>query len=79
MAFTLDQYTALVAAIAQGALKVEYGDKKVEYRSLADMLLLKGKMEEELSLVTVRSRKVYPEFSKGLFPTTDNTNFNGRY
>lgn len=50
--YTMEQYEALVSAIALGALIVEYSDKKVEYRSLADMERIKKKMEEDLGLTT---------------------------
>jgi len=49
-AYTLDQYTALVDAIAMGATKVKYQDREVEYRSLKDMNQLKNQMEKELGL-----------------------------
>ncbi len=48
--FTLEQYEALCAAIAQGALIVQYSDKRVEYRSLAEMLQIKNLMEQQLGL-----------------------------
>lgn len=48
--YTLEQYNALTAAIAQGALRVKYSDKEVEYRSLDDMLTLKRIMEQQLGI-----------------------------
>lgn len=65
-AYTQLQYDTLQAAIAQGALKVEYGDKKVEYRSLKDMLELLNIMGNDLGLVPARSGRRYATFSKGL-------------
>lgn len=47
MSFTTEQYTALIGAIAEGALRVKYQDKEVEYRSLTEMLKLKTLMETE--------------------------------
>lgn len=68
MAYTTEQLDILKAAIAQGATKVEYGDKKVEYRSLADMLRVQALMETELGITPRANKKIYPTFNKGLFP-----------
>lgn len=48
--FTQTQYETLCAAIASGTKKVEYADKKVEYKSLKDMLAVKRLMEEDLGI-----------------------------
>lgn len=66
MAYTQLEYDTLVKAIAQGALTVEYGDKKVTYRSLADMLKIKKIMEDELSPSTAKPARRYAQHSKGL-------------
>lgn len=66
MAYTTLEYETLVKAIAQGALSVEYGDKKVTYRSLAEMLRLKKSMEVELGLGSGTSSRRYATHSKGL-------------
>ena len=47
--WTQEQLDALNAAIAEGALRVKYQDKEVEYRSLSDMLKLKQIMEDCLA------------------------------
>jgi hypothetical protein len=59
--FTQDQLNALEAAIADGALKVKYSDKEVEYRSLGEMLKIRDIMINALGLNQVCSK------SKGLF------------
>ena len=64
--YTIEQYHALVAAIAQGALRVEYGDKKVEYRSLLQMLTIKKLMEQELFPGKNNNGRTYASFSKGV-------------
>lgn len=46
--YTLEEYNTLSAAIATGALIVEYGDKKVTYRSLSDMLRIQQAMAAQL-------------------------------
>lgn len=48
--YTQEQLDALTAAIVQGALRVKYNDKEVEYRSLNDMLRLQGIMEASLGI-----------------------------
>lgn len=48
MAYTLEQYTLLKEAIANGSESVKYGDKEVKYRSLSDMMRVLSLMEAEL-------------------------------
>jgi len=64
--FTLTQYNTLCTAIAQGVLEVDYGDKRVIYRSLAEMLKLKNIMAIELGLVKKDGGRKYAEHNKGL-------------
>jgi len=67
MAYTLDQYQQLVAAIAQGALTVKYADKEVTYQSLNNMLRVKRQMEIELNLSPGNgSTRRYAQFQTGL-------------
>lgn len=47
-AFTLKQYRALCEAIAGGVLVVQYNNRRVQYRSLNEMLKAKALMEDEL-------------------------------
>jgi hypothetical protein len=67
MIYTIEQYNTLKAAIAEGALKVEYSDKKVEYRSLKDMKEILRDMENELGLTCNNNGgRKYAMFSKGI-------------
>lgn len=50
MGFTREQLGILEAAIAQGALDVNYGDKRVTYRSLNEMMRIRDLMKKELGL-----------------------------
>jgi len=60
MAWTPDDLTALDAAIATGALRVGYADgKSVTYRSLDEMIALRGLIRRELGLERAPIRKVY--------------------
>ena len=56
--FTVEQYQALVSAVAQGALTVKYGDKEVTYRSLDEMIRVKALMEAELGAKTRPDRRL---------------------
>lgn len=58
---------ALEKSIYEGVLKVEYGDKKVEYRSLNEMIRIKEILKAELG--QGRARRTYASFSKGTYPT----------
>lgn len=60
--FTLDQLKSLESAIADGALKVKYSDKEVEYRSLEEMLKIRDIMKNDLGLNKPCCKK-----SRGLF------------
>ncbi|MFT4061088.1 MAG: hypothetical protein QM642_01885 [Edaphocola sp.] len=62
--FTIEEYNQLNKAMAQGALTVEYGDKKVTYRSLDDMLRIKAAMAAELGLGNAGGNRRIGQFSK---------------
>lgn len=65
--YTQEQLDALNAAIASGALVVEYGDKRVEYRSLNDMIRTRNLMLQDLTPPANRkSGRKYASFTKGL-------------
>ncbi|MCG2614888.1 hypothetical protein LZZ85_11370 [Terrimonas sp. NA20] len=63
--FTQKQYETLCAAIAQGALRVKYGDKEVDYRNLDDMLRTKALMEKSLGIGKKKSPRKYLTFKRG--------------
>lgn len=66
MAYTLEQYQALQAAIAGGELSVRYADRSVTYRSVSEMLQILRLMENELGLNTDTSGgRRLTSFSKG--------------
>ena len=48
--FSQAQYDALVAAIATGSKVVQYSDKRVEYRTLSEMLSLANLMASDLGI-----------------------------
>jgi len=70
MGFTREQLGILEAAIAQGALDVNYGDKRVTYRSLNEMMRIRDLMKKELGLSgssgTGNSNRRFATHSKGL-------------
>ncbi len=63
--YTQAMYNALIEAIATGAREVWYGDKRVAYRTLDEMLRLKNDMEVYLGLNKLPKR-VFANFSKGI-------------
>jgi hypothetical protein len=67
MAYTMTQYQIISDAIVSGALEVQYGDKKVRYRDLNEMIRIQTMMKNELfpSQNSNNGRK-YASFSKGI-------------
>ncbi len=65
MAWNEQDLTNLEKSMAQGVLEVMYGDKRVIYRSLDEMKILREDMRRELGIGQRPLRK-YPTFSKGL-------------
>ena len=64
--YTIEQYNALNEAIALGALKVQYGDKNIEYRSIDDMIRLQIAMQNCLfPSQNKNGGRKYASFSKG--------------
>jgi hypothetical protein len=66
MGFTQGQLDALEEAIASGTLSVQYGDKKVTYQSMADMLKARELIRRELGLTKAKDSRIYPTVSKDL-------------
>lgn len=48
MAFSQEQYDALLDAIASGATTVSYSGKTIQYRSLQDMIIIAKVMQRHL-------------------------------
>lgn len=67
--YTIQQYTALAAAIAEGVTSVHYGDKTVQYRSLDDMLRILALMKRQLFPCSDGNNgRKFASFSKGTTP-----------
>jgi hypothetical protein len=64
--WTMDHYTALLNAIATGALRVKYADKEVEYRSLAEMQALLQQMAVALGITKPTTRTTVASYESGL-------------
>jgi hypothetical protein len=64
--YTIEQYTALKAAYATGALSVKYDDQQITYRSRDEMAAILREMERELFPSSAGSKTKTPTFSKGL-------------
>ncbi|PWU29555.1 MULTISPECIES: phage head-tail joining protein [Pseudomonas] len=66
MAYTLEQYEALKAAIAEGALSVRFADRSVTYRSVDEMIRILRHMESDLGLnANSNGTRRFASFSKG--------------
>lgn len=64
MAFTQQQYDDLVAAIAEGVTTVMSNGRRLEYRSLSEMMKLKSVMEEDLGAAGAGRRRHYASFRR---------------
>lgn len=63
--FTIEQYQAIAAAYAEGALTVKYQDKQVTYRSLDEMERIMSRMERDLGLSSSGPRRTIAVHDKG--------------
>lgn len=63
--FTEKELAALRKAYAQGALRVRYDNKEVEYRSLSEMERILSVMETAISGSTSRKRFSFASHSRG--------------
>ena len=63
--YTEENYNALIAAYAQGVAVVQYGDKRIEYRSKEEM---RGILMEMQAVLNKRgpARRRQMSFTKGL-------------
>jgi len=57
--FTLEKLNALECAIAEGALRVKYSDKEVEYRSLNEMLKIRDIMKKALGVCSSKKKGLF--------------------
>lgn len=55
---TVDQLAALEAAIVNGSLACELDGKRVAYRSLGEMMLMRERIRESLGLIEPKSGEV---------------------
>ena len=49
MAFTVEQFNAVEKALANGLLEVDYGGKRVRYRSTEELLRVRNLIRSELA------------------------------
>lgn len=66
MAFSNSDLQAIDEAIATGALEVQYTDKRVRYRSLAEMMQARDFIKRELGLKDTSKRRKTAVTGKGL-------------
>ena len=63
--FTQQSLDAINIAIANGASKVKYADKEIEYRSLDDLMRIRSNIESALGINTSKGGRKYASFNKG--------------
>lgn len=68
MGYTIAQYETLKKAIANGVQSVTYGDKTVNYRSIAEMKDVLRMMEKELFPERVPRRRRLASIDRGYYP-----------
>ncbi|MEM9378425.1 MAG: hypothetical protein AAGB93_00650 [Planctomycetota bacterium] len=66
MAWTQDDLDRINRAISNGRLSVQYEDRRVQYRSLQEMLQIRQLMRDELEGSSGRVRRTYARHDKGL-------------
>lgn len=67
MAYTLENYQKLKEAITNGVQSVSYGDKSVNYRSLAEMKEALKMMEAELFPERTPRRRRFGSVDRGYY------------
>lgn len=65
-AYTAAEYEELRKAIAEGALRVQYQDRSVTYRSLDEMRSLLREMEQSLGLNPTATGQYRMSYNRGL-------------
>ena len=68
MAYTLEEYTQLKAALASGATSVSHNGRTVTYRSLEEIRGILATMAKELGLAPVRTQRrdiTYASYRRG--------------
>lgn len=64
--WTTADLEALEKAIASGALSVQYADRRVQYRSLDEMLKIRDLMRKALGKTDPSGGRIFTKFGKGL-------------
>jgi hypothetical protein len=66
VSWTESDIIALEQAIKAGAREVWFGDKRIQYHSLAEMMRLLDTMRKEVGIASRNSGRKLAEFNKGL-------------
>jgi hypothetical protein len=67
VAYSQSNLDAIRAAIAKGELSVEFADRRVTYRSMAELILAEAHISQALN-TSPRSKQRYGVATKGLDP-----------
>ena len=71
MAWTESDLTAIESSIKAGVLRVQFGDRMTQYRSLDEMLKIRDLIRKDLGLAAGTRRRKYFVTSKGLTGAVD--------
>lgn len=66
MAWTQADLDALEAVIAQGALEVQFQDRRVRYQSRADLMMARDTIKKALGQTSKDGKRKYFTHSKGM-------------
>lgn len=64
--WTINDLYRLEKAMAEGAIRVKYRDKEIEYRSLREMAQVRDLIKKKLGGTAGATNRRYANFSKGL-------------
>lgn len=64
--FTEANLQAINMAIATGSREVWFGDKRVAYRSLDEMIRIRDLIKENLGMKEQNTNRIFARFNKGL-------------
>ena len=66
MAYTQTQLDKIEEAISLGTLEVWYGDKRITYRTLDEMIRIANIMKADLGTIKTGNTRLFASFKKGL-------------
>ena len=65
MAYTQSQLDALIAIRASGQLRVQFGDRVIQYQTGADLDAAIAAAQRDLTATKLKTTRRYPEYGRG--------------